>query len=189
MGGGKVSANAGYDVIISQSVSAWCMEAEQNGGRLPGGGGECVHVRLENGGRGYLSRWPIDMLWGRYASIIIHDLQNALTHQKKVISDQSLKCKYLKMYVLQHARSFAQQNLCCVTGIEQNISWRYSVDNFWEHQLIRNGNKSKIIKWRDFQMMLFRKLAYPTSPNFIPLYQAQYNEIRKSNQLVASGIW
>ena len=162
-------------------------EGRYNGGR----GGEalvcsCTHKKRNVWDSS--SKWPIDMLYGRYAPIIIHDLQNAATHQKKVISDQSLKCKYLKMYVLPHSRSFAQQNLCCVTGIEQNISWRYSVDNFWEHQLIRNGNKSKIIKWRDFQMMLFRKLAYPTSPNFIPLYQGQYNEIRKSKQVVLFGI-
>ena len=92
------------------------------------------------------------------------------------------------MYVLLHSSSFAQQNLCCVTGIERNISYRSYVDNFWEHQLIRNGNKSKIIKWRNFQMMLFRKLAYPTPPNFMYLYQGQYNEIRKSKQVVLSGI-
>ena len=120
--------------------------------------------------------------------IIIHDVQNAATHQKKVISDQSLKCKYLKTYVLPHSRSFAQHNLCCVKGSGRNISWRYYMDNFWEHQLIRNGNKSKIIKWRNFQMMLFRKLAYPTPPNFMYLYQGQYNEIRKSKQVLLSGI-
>ena len=154
-----------------------------NGGRWGG----CTHRKRNVWDSS--SKWPIDMLYGRYAPIIIHDLQNAATHQKKVISDQSLKCKYLKTYVLPHSRSFAQHNLCCVTGIGRNISWRYYMDNFWEHQLIRNGNKSKIIKWRNFQMMLFRKLAYPTSPNFIPLYQGQYNEIRKSNQLVFFGIW
>ena len=57
MGGGKMSADD--DVIINQSGGAWCMAAvkgaEQNGGRRPRGG-ECVHVRLENGGRGYSSK-------------------------------------------------------------------------------------------------------------------------------------
>ena len=173
------------DVIINQSGGAWCVEAvkgaEQNGGRRPGGR-ECVHVRLENGWRGYSSKWPIDMLYGRYAPIIIHDLQNAATHQKKVISDQSLKCKYLKTYVLPHFRSIAQHNLFCVKESGRYISWRYYMDNSWEQHLFRNGNKSKIIKWRNFQMMLFRKLAYPTPSNFMSLYQGQYNEIRKSNQ-------
>ena len=37
---------------------------------------------LENGRRANSSKWPIDILYGRYAPIVIHDLQNAATHQK-----------------------------------------------------------------------------------------------------------
>ena len=142
-----------------------------------------VHVLTEKRTvRGSSSKWPIDMLYGRYAPIIIHDLQNAATHQKKIISDQSLKCKYLKTYVLPHFRTIAQYNRCCVKENGRYSSRRYYMDNFWEQLLFRNGNKSKIIKWRNFQMMLFRKLAYPTPSNFMSLYQGQYNEITKSNQ-------
>ena len=44
MGGGKVSANAGYDVIISQSVGAWCMEAVKGRNKMAVGGPEEENV-------------------------------------------------------------------------------------------------------------------------------------------------
>ena len=72
--------------------------------------------------RGSSPHRPMNMLLGIYDPTIIHDLQNAATHQKKVISDQSLKCKYLKMYVLLHSSSFAQHNLCCVKENGRYIS-------------------------------------------------------------------
>ena len=64
---------------------AWCVGAvigvEQNGAGCP----EEENVfteHLENGRRANSSKCPIDILYGRYAPIIIHDLQNAATHQK-----------------------------------------------------------------------------------------------------------
>ena len=64
---------------------AWCVGAvigvEQNGAGCP----EEENVfteHLENGRRANSSKWPIDILYGWYAPIIIHDLQNAATHQK-----------------------------------------------------------------------------------------------------------
>ena len=153
-----------------------------NGGWAEAHTSSCTHRKRTV--RDSSSKWPIDMLYGRYAPIIIHDLQNAATHQKKIISDQSLKCKYLKTYVLPHFRTIAQYNRCCVKENGGYISRRSYMDNFWEQELFRNGNKSKIIKWRNFQMMLFRKLAYPTPSNFMSLYQGHYNEIRKSKQVL-----
>ena len=185
MGGGKLSA------ACSSSSNQVARGGGGRGGTMAAGGRRklvCSCTLRKRNVWDSSSKWPIDMLYGRYAPIIIHDLQNAATHQKKVISDQSLKCKYLKTYVLPHFRSIAQHNLFCVKENGRYISWRYYMDNSWEQHLFRNGNKSKIIKWRNFQMMLFRKLAYPTPPNFMYLYQGQYNEIRKSKQVLLSGI-
>ena len=114
MGGVKVSASANQwacDAWRQNKMAAGCPEEEN-----------VFTEHLENVRRANSSKCPIDILYGRYAPIIIHDLQNAATHQKKVISDQSLKCKYLKTYVLPHFRSIAQHNLFCVKGSGRYIS-------------------------------------------------------------------
>ena len=86
-----MSANAGDDV-----TSLVLMSPSTNQGRVVRGGsdrggtkwrrlprgGDVFTEHLENGRRANSSKCPIDILYGRYAPIIIHDLQNAATHQK-----------------------------------------------------------------------------------------------------------
>ena len=60
-----------------------------------GGGTDIITYRKWEFG-GISPTRPINMLLGIYDPTIIHDLQNAATYWKKVISYQTLEFKYLK---------------------------------------------------------------------------------------------
>ena len=84
------------NVVFSNSAGSYAASWRRLTWRANAGGGTDIITYRKWEFGGISPTRPINMLLGIYDPTIIHDLQNAATYWKKVISYQTLEFKYLK---------------------------------------------------------------------------------------------